>query len=749
MKQPATCWVMRARWLLAIALIVFVAGVQADETAVAYRYANVTIGGGGFVSGLLYQPAAHGLLYARTDVGGAYRWDQARAQWTPLQDWLSASDNNLYGVDSLAVDPQDANRLYLLTGTYTSPGAGNGAVLISTDRGEHFTRSDLPFPMGGNELGRNNGERLAVDPNDGRILFLGSRTAGLWRSEDHGMHWSQVTGFPAIATSASASATSMGHTQPVGIAFVVFDRTGGKPGRPSSTLYAGVSTRDTSLYRSNDGGQTWAAVEGQPSGLRPSHMVQAGDGAYYLSYGDEPGPNNMHDGAVWKYANGQWTDVTPLPRAAAQPSGYGWGAVAVDAIHPQVVMAVTFSHYTPKDLLFRSTDGGQHWQEVFAHSQFDTDHPSWLKEHMPHWMTSLAIDPHDADRAWFVTGYGVWATNDLRQVEHGGTVHWQFLDQGLEEIVAKALLSPSAGAHLISAMYDLDGYRHDELDTAPPQFTGPPRYTDADDVVDAGGKPDVIVRSGWLRKPFEPAVRAAYSMDGGEHWQAFASGPANMEGVGGGSMAIAADGGHVLWFPRDARHGYLTSDFGKQWQMISGLEGSFHVVADRVDAQRFYAIDAEQKTLFVSHDGGAHFQRIDGELGKFAALASHLRLQAAPHAAGQLYLSSREGGLVRGDDNGNVLATAGELAAVDAFGFGMHAPGHRQPTLYAAGKRADQQGIFRSIDGGEHWARIDDDAHRYGRISMITGDPRVFGRVYFGTSGRGIIYGDPAATAQP
>jgi oligoxyloglucan reducing-end-specific cellobiohydrolase len=38
--------------------------------------------------------------------------------------------------------------------------------------------------------------------------------------------------------------------------------------------------------------------------------------------------------------------------------------------------------------------------------------------------------------------------------------------------------------------------------------------------------------------------------------------------------------------------------------------------------------------------------------------------------------------------------------------------------------------------------RIDDAAHEYGYVDTIQGDPRNFGRVYLGTGGRGIVYGD-------
>lgn len=53
------------------------------------------------------------------------------------------------------------------------------------------------------------------------------------------------------------------------------------------------------------------------------------------------------------------------------------------------------------------------------------------------------------------------------------------------------------------------------------------------------------------------------------------------------------------------------------------------------------------------------------------------------------------------------------------------------------------RGIFRSTDAGASWTRIDDDAHQWGWTgASITGDPRVHGRVYVATNGRGILRGD-------
>ena len=81
--------------------------------------------------------------------------------------------------------------------------------------------------------------------------------------------------------------------------------------------------------------------------------------------------------------------------------------------------------------------------------------------------------------------------------------------------------------------------------------------------------------------------------------------------------------------------------------------------------------------------------------------------------------------------------------AMQSMGLGKAKDGSESPALYVFGKVNGKEGLFRTDNDGRSWQRIDDDAHRFGKISRVTGDPRLYGRVYFATQGRGIVYGDP------
>jgi hypothetical protein len=78
---------------------------QVKLTSAPYAWENVQIVGGGFVDGIVFHPTEKGLRYARTDIGGAYRWNDAARHWEPLLDWVPYPDRNLMGVESIAVDP--------------------------------------------------------------------------------------------------------------------------------------------------------------------------------------------------------------------------------------------------------------------------------------------------------------------------------------------------------------------------------------------------------------------------------------------------------------------------------------------------------------------------------------------------------------------------------------------------------------------------------------------------------------------
>jgi hypothetical protein len=147
--------------LLAASLVAVspVVGVSAAQAATqAHTWRNVEIQGGGFVPGIVFSPAQKDLIYARTDIGGAYRWNPGTDRWTPLLDWVGTDRWGWNGVVSIAPDPVDANRVYAAVGMYTNDwDPNNGAILRSSDKGATWKATELPFKLGGNMPGRGMG----------------------------------------------------------------------------------------------------------------------------------------------------------------------------------------------------------------------------------------------------------------------------------------------------------------------------------------------------------------------------------------------------------------------------------------------------------------------------------------------------------------------------------------------------------------------------------------------------------------
>lgn len=759
------------------------AAPSATLSAIPYDWRPVAIVGGGFVSGLAFHPTVPGLAYARTDMGGAYRRDSTTGRWQPLLDGLPLTDVNLMGVESVAVDPNDADALYLACGTYTSPASPNGALLRSHDRGRSFQRVDLPFKLGANEGGRGNGERLGVDPLDGRVLYLGTRHAGLWRSTDRAASWQRVDSFPASAWQRHANDGPPpawgGSDGKASIVFVVFDAAGGTRGQPSRRLYVGVSALGRpSLWRSDDAGASWQPVPGAPTAHRPMRAALAGDGRLFIAYASEPGPHRMKDGSVWRHdprlpTAEAWTDITPARPGVDEPFGYA--TVAVDPGDPQRLLASTAGRGRG-DELFHSRDGGRSWRPLFATARFDASAAPYVADTHLHWLYDVKIDPADPDHAIFTTGYGGWEARDLRRADAGQPTTWRVMSAGIEETVALALHSPTAGVPLVTAIGDYSGFVHAELDRPAPGNPKPPFFGNTHDVTGAELAPEVMVRIGKARTSETPSHMRAqgvalgngpardgsnlgYSLDGGRSWHNAASAPDPASSDG--SIAVSADGRAWVWTPK-TREGHLphvSHDRGAHWTAVKGLPPGTRVVADRVNPQRFHAMALFDDRLYRSDDGGASFSARplalpDGPVLRPAAgVHNHSsrgddrggqdRLYATPGREGALWLAAFHG-LYHAAD-GQPFQRLPGVSRIDAFGFGRAAPGASEPALYLVGSVAGQYGIHRSTDAARSWQRINDDAHQWGLILQITGDPKRFGRVYVGTHGRGVLYGDPAA----
>jgi hypothetical protein len=723
-----------------------VAGIARAVTP-SYSWSNARIVAGGYVDGIVAHPKQRGLFYARTDIGGAYRYNALTGQWIALNDGTPPDQSQWMGIDSLAVDPNNANMLYLVTGLYTSPWGANGTVLVSSDQGAHFTAHPLGFRVGGNEDGRNVGERLQVDPNKGSILFYGtansasqSGTNGLWTSTDSGGSWTRVGGFNALSSDGSGA----------GVAFIAFYKPTGSNGSPTKTLFAGVSTGTAAatLYKSTDGGATWVPVAGGPSGLMPQRGLIAPDGNLYITYGNAAGPNGMTAGQVWKYSIGTntWRNITPT-----DPYNYpsGFSGLAVDPARPSTLVVMTMDHWWPDDTMYRSTDGGTTWADVGSSAVRDSSLSPWIvpqgKTQAPfgNW-GEVAIDPFDSAHALYGFGGGIWSTADLTAADAGKPTHWSVGASGIEETAVLALISPTAGAPLISGLGDVCGFVHANLNAAPATQVTNPVCGNGTGLDFAKSAPSTIVRVGTGGN----SVFGSVSSDGGNSWIPFANQAGSSQG--GGTVAVSADGGTIVWSPSDVAP-TASTDRGSSWKTLTYLSGSgtanlpvgAQVLSDGINANLFYAWNQATGTFFSSSDKGVSWYA--STTSGLPVVPSWQSSQAVTvtDVQGDIWLATQSG-LYRSQSSGWNWSRvdASTVSAATSIGFGKAAVGKYYPTIYLAGTVNGANGLFRSTDVGASWVQINDAQHQWGGVSRVIGDPRTFGTVYLGTSGgRGIIYG--------
>lgn len=454
------------------------AAPSAAAIETGFHWGNVAIGGGGFVSAVIPSPIEKNLFYARTDVGGAYRWDESTTRWISMTDWIGPGETGLLGVEAIAVDPRTPGSVYMQCGTIyfsqAKDGIGRSAFLRSKDYGATWetiwTWNDeiKLFNSHGNGMGRGAGERLAIDPNNSDILFYGSRNQGLFRSTDNGSTWKHVDAFTTVAKSDTTWNGS-------GFAFVTF-----APGS-SEVLYAGMFRDGTNVFRSVDGGASWTALPipaaltstagGSHVRLMPQRAVAyPGDSGLVATFSDGAGPHTMawnegwgmiHDGfgrgAVLKYstASGTWSDISPADYIDDNATGISkydslnvrdnlvsdghyayiapYGGVSANPANPDEMIVTTEGYtgaqYWPEGgklvdrwgtQIFYTQDGGRtwiqsfRWQQSATRTQFDANGIGWMGSSYLHWAGSAAIDPFNPKRVWLTSGNGVFRTDDVQ-----------------------------------------------------------------------------------------------------------------------------------------------------------------------------------------------------------------------------------------------------------------------------------------------------------------------------------------------
>lgn len=592
--------------------------------------------------------------------------------------------------------------------------------------------------------GRGMGERLAVDPNNPKILYFGARSGnGLWKSTDGGSSFSKVTSFTNVGDFIVDPNDSNGYnSDKTGLTFVTFDSTSSTVGGATSRIFVGTADKDSSVYVSNDAGKTWEAVAGQPKGFFPHKArLQPEEKALYFSYSDGVGPYDGTSGAVYRYdiTAKAWKDITPPGDIY-----HGFGGLSVDLQEPGTVMVAALNSWYPDVQFFRSTDSGKTWSTFWRWGadgnleySYEISSPKapWIYKNFISvdtkrlgWMVeALVIDPFDSNHWLYGTGLTLYGGRDLTKLDSGGKVKVESLADGIEEFAVLDVRSAAGGSELLAGVGDDSGFTFPtkaSLSKPPASAWDNPMFTSAVSVDYAGNKPSQVVRIGNVQgKP-----QAAVSSDGGVTWNAH---PGASNTASDGTVAISADGKTIVW--STGNEGVLRAQNSNTFASVSGLPSGSLVASDKRKNGVFYG--ASGSSFYISTSAGSSFKKagIVGSAGSIRDIVPH------PTKEGDVWVSTDDG--VYHSTNSGTSFTKASTGLTNTYQIGLGKGTSASWNIYAFGHGSAGAKLYGSSDLGKTWVDIQG-SQGFGVIdgAKLDGSGNVAGQVYVGTNGRGVFW---------
>ncbi len=300
------------------------------------------------------------LYYVGAAGGGVWKTTDAGITWQPVFD-----KEPVASIGDVAIDPNNDQTVWVATGEGNPrndviPGAG---IYKSTDGGKTWKLMGL-------EKTRSI-TRVLIDPRDSNHVivaalgdvFAASADRGVFVTDDGGKTWTKTL---YVSDRSGASDVAMNAKNPS----VIFAGMWHFERKPWTTVSGG---EDDGLYKSTDGGKTWARLTGH--GLPDGTTGRIG---LAIAPSD---PNRVYaliesnKGILWRSDDGgnNWTMVSNETMVDQRP--FYFSHITVDPTDPNHVFGVSM-------LLVASHDGGKTWRPVFSLPHGDV-HDLWIAPNDP------------------------------------------------------------------------------------------------------------------------------------------------------------------------------------------------------------------------------------------------------------------------------------------------------------------------------------------------------------------------------